>query len=128
MIGTDIIEIERVRVAASKPSFFDGVYTSAEKLYYISKDSRAEVLAGMFCAKEAVVKALGCGFRGFRPNAVEITHDELGAPGVRLLGKAAEQFPDAQIEVSISHCKEYATATALWKNKYAPKADENTKK
>lgn len=127
MLGTDIIEIERVRVAASKPSFFDGVFTLGEKLYYISKDSRAEVLAGMFCAKEAVAKALGCGFRGFRPNAIEIMHDELGAPYVQLLGKAAEQFPDAQFELSVSHCKEYATATALWRNKYAPKADDNKK-
>ena len=27
--------------------------------------------------------------------------------------KAAELFPTVQIELSISHCKEYATATAL---------------
>lgn len=112
-VGTDIIEIERVRKSAQSESFFCGVYTEKEHEYYETHGKKAETLAGMFCAKEAVSKALGTGFRGFRPCDIEITHNSLGAPQVSLLGKAAELFPTAQIELSISHCKEYATATAL---------------
>lgn len=115
MLGTDITEIERIRTAAQKDSFYKGVYTEAERKYYESHGSRAETLAGMFCAKEAVAKALGSGFSGFRPSSIEILHTEAGAPYARLLGTAAEKFPDAEIEISISHCKEYATAVAIVK-------------
>ena len=113
MIGTDIIEIERIEEAATKESFFRGVFTEAERAYYAAHGSRAETLAGLFCAKEAVAKALGCGFKGFRPNDIEIEHDALGAPTVRLLGAAKEKFPHARLCVSISHCRTYATATAI---------------
>lgn len=113
MLGTDIIEIERIAEAAQKASFLNGVFTENERAYYASHGLRAETLAGLFCAKEAVAKALGCGFRGFRPSDIEIGHDEMGAPSVVLLGAAKEKFPDVHLCVSISHCKAYATAVAI---------------
>lgn len=113
MLGTDIIEIERIAEAAQKASFLKGVFTENERAYYAAHGSRAETLAGLFCAKEAVAKALGCGFRGFRPSDIEIGHDETGAPHVTLLGAAKEKFPDKELCVSISHCKTYATAAAI---------------
>ena len=113
MIGTDVIEIERIEEAAKKASFFTGVFTEAERAYYASHGSRAQTLAGLFCAKEAVAKALGCGFRGFRPCDIEIEHDALGAPQVNLLGAAKEKFPHTRLCVSISHCQTYATAVAM---------------
>lgn len=112
MLGCDIIEIERVRAAAEKSAFFEGVFTEQERAYYAEHGSKAQTLAGMFCAKEAVAKALGSGFRGFRPDAVEIRHDEKGAPHVQLLGKAKELFPHVCVEISISHCNDYAMAVA----------------
>lgn len=115
MLGTDIIEIERVSESAKSGAFISGVFTDCERAYYEAHGGRAETLAGMFCAKEAVAKALGRGFNGFRPNDIEIYHDDLGAPHVRLLGSAKKLFPDAEIEVSISHCFSYATATAILK-------------
>ena len=53
-IGTDIIEIERVRKSAQSASFLNGVYTCAEREYYMAHGKIEETLAGMFCAKEAV--------------------------------------------------------------------------
>lgn len=113
MLGTDIIEIARVGESAKNSAFMSGVFTESERAYYEAHGKKAETLAGMFCAKEAVAKALGTGFRGFRPNDIEIYHDEAGAPQVRLLGSAKEKFPDAEPQVSISHCKEYATAVCI---------------
>ncbi|MDE7394838.1 MAG: holo-ACP synthase [Clostridiales bacterium] len=113
MLGTDIIEIERIAEAVQKESFLKGVFTENERAYYASHGSRAETLAGLFCAKEAVAKALGCGFRGFRPCDIEIGHDAAGAPYVTLLGAAKEKFPDTRLCVSISHCKAYATAVVI---------------
>lgn len=115
MLGTDIIEIERVAASAERMPFYVGVFTDCEREYYETHGKRGEILAGIFCAKEAVTKAFGTGFSGFRPCDIEIFHDGAGAPKVRLLGKAKEKFPTAEIEVSISHCKTYATAVALVK-------------
>ena len=69
----------------------------------------------MFCAKEAIVKALGSGFNGIKPCDIEITHDELGAPRVRFSNRIAALVERVEAEVSISHCKEYATAVAVCK-------------
>ena len=113
MIGTDIIEIERVRKSAENESFLAGAFTAAEREYYESHGKRAETLAGMFCAKEAISKALCTGFRGFKPCDVEILHKESGAPYVNFTGKAKEKFSDVKVEISISHCKDYATAVAI---------------
>ena len=115
MLGIDIVEIERIKAASQRESFLTGVYTEAEREYYDAHGKHAETLAGMFCAKEAVAKALGTGFCGFRPNEVEILHTETGAPTVRLTGRAKALFPHVGLEVSISHCKEYATAVAMRK-------------
>ena len=69
--------------------------------------------AGLFCAKEAVAKALGVGLYGLLPREIEIFHSPAGEPQVRLLGQAALRFPQVQLRVSISHTKTLATATAL---------------
>lgn len=113
MIGTDIIEIERVRKSAENSAFLKGVFTDNERDYYAAHGSKAETLAGMFCAKEAISKALGTGFRGFKPCDVEILHKETGAPYVNFTDKAKEKFSDVKVEISISHCKDYATAVAI---------------
>lgn len=115
MIGCDIIEIDRIRKAAEKGSFLRGVFTDAERAYYVQQGSKAQTLAGMFCAKEAVAKALGSGFRGFRPCDIEIRHDDNGAPQARLCGKAKEIWGDAEVEISVSHCDTYAMAVAVKK-------------
>ncbi|MCI8458976.1 MAG: holo-ACP synthase [Clostridia bacterium] len=110
MLGCDIVEIERVRDAAQKEAFITGVFTQAERAYYAEHGGKAQTLAGMFCAKEAVAKALGCGFRGFRPNDIEILHTAQGAPYAVLRGRAAVLFPRVRLEISVSHCNAYAMA------------------
>lgn len=111
-IGTDIIEIDRVEKSARNENFLRGVYTQSELEYCRAHGSKAQTLAGMFCAKEAVSKAVGTGFCGFRPCDIEILHGENGAPRVNLLGGA--QKYNGQIKISISHCERYAVATAVY--------------
>ena len=113
-VGTDVIEIERVEKSAQNESFLRGVYTQNELEYYRAHGSKAETLAGMFCAKEAVSKAFGSGFSGFRPCDIEILHGENGAPRVNLLGSAKQKYNAEKIKISISHCVSYATATAVY--------------
>ena len=112
-IGNDIIEIKRIENAVKKESFVKKVFTEKEIEYIISRGGRAETYAGKFSAKEAVSKALGTGIRGFSPNDIEILNNELGKPYV-IFKNSIEDFNNKYfVEISISHCKEYATATAI---------------
>ncbi len=49
------------------------------------------------------------GFRGISFTDIEILHDDLGKPLVYLYGIAQNNW-----HISLSHCKEYAVATAIW--------------
>ena len=112
-IGNDIIEIKRIENAVKKESFVKKVFTEKEIEYIISRGGRAETYAGKFSAKEAVSKALGTGVRGFSPNDIEILNNELGKPYV-IFKNSIEDFNNKYfVEISISHCKEYATAAAI---------------
>ena len=113
-IGTDIIEIQRIeRVIGKTPRFYETVFTKREKDYYISKGKKVEHLAGAFAAKEAVSKALGTGFREFSASDIEVIHNELGKPEIKLY-KEAEDLKNklnvTNIHVTISHCQTYAVA------------------
>lgn len=112
MIGTDIIEIRRIENALKSSLFLSRVFTAAEQKYYADKGSRAETLAGMFCAKEAVSKALKTGFKDFDMQDIEILHDEAGCP-YAVLHKGASLLTNRVPYLSISHCKEYAVAVCI---------------
>ena len=116
MVGTDIIEIARIAEAVKKESFVNKVFTAAERVYYEKCGGNVQTYAGMFAAKEAVAKALKTGFNGIKHAEIEILHGESGAPYVKLKGQAAEIFKTTgkqSLEISISHCKEYATAVCV---------------
>lgn len=117
-LGNDIIEIDRIRCAIEKSkSFRDHVYTSHEIDYCESRKKGCyESYAGIYAAKEAFIKALGTGMRHGSWQDIEIYHDELGAPLIRLqdiFKEIYETLGYTEIHVSISHCKEYAMSTVI---------------
>jgi len=116
MIGTDIIEIARVAEAVKKEGFVKKVFTAYEQEYFQKNGCNPQTYAGIFAAKEAVAKALKTGFNNVKQTDIEILHGVLGAPYAKLHGQAAEIFKMSgkqNIEISISHCKEYATAVCV---------------
>ena len=113
-IGTDIVEIERFQKNGETLSFMSRCFTEKEQEHL--KNRHLEVTAGYFAAKEAVAKALGTGFTGFSPSAIEISNNKAGKPEVTLHGGAAKVAEDAgikKIDISISHCKTLAIAMAV---------------
>ena len=113
-IGTDIIEIVRIKKAAQNERFLQRYFTKEELLFL--KEKKAESIAGNFAAKEAVAKAFGTGFRGFGPKDIAILRDKNGCPFVALSNKAqeiAKQQGIEKIHISISHNKENAIAFAV---------------
>ena len=114
--GIDIIEIGRIEKAIKNNKFLTKCFTKNE-LEFIKSSPRLESqrAAGVFCAKEAVSKALGTGIV-FKLTDIEIIKDELGKPTVLLYGKAKEisiALNIRNIQVSISHCKEYSVANCI---------------
>ena len=73
--------------------------------------------AGRFAGKEAVVKALGTGFAGdITWQRIEILRRENGAPYVKLSAEVlafAQSLGITDWFVSISHCGEITTASAI---------------
>jgi holo-[acyl-carrier protein] synthase len=114
--GVDLIEIERFeRIEPNiRARFLHRVLTAQERLEV--KDNNA-TLAGKFAAKEAVVKALGCGIGPVSFQEMEILHDRNGQPVLNLYKNAkriAEENGLKNWSVSISHSQHYAVATAIF--------------
>ncbi len=116
-IGNDILEIDRIRQTIEKHGthFYQKIFTEKELKYCLEHKDSATHLAGRFSAKEAIAKALGIGFgKSISFRDIEITNDELGRPVVEFSNSVNESFHFPQILISISHCKKYANAVALW--------------
>ncbi len=95
-LGTDIVYIPRIQAAVERfgDRFLQRVYTPIEQQHcgYYSKEAvhpSFERLAGRWAAKEAVVKALGTGWRGVSYTDVEISWATSGKPLVTLHDRAA---------------------------------------
>ncbi len=121
LIGTDIIEVERIRAALENRingKFSARVFTAEEVKYCESKSAaKYQSYAARFAGKEAVSKAFGTGIgENALFNEIEILNDETGKPYVKLYGRAAkhyEQIGGNGISITLSHCKEYAVAYVL---------------
>lgn len=112
-VGIDIVEIKRIIKMVKNTKFMERFFTPIERDYL--KNKNPESTAGYFCAKEAVVKAMGTGFSGFKWTDVEIIKIN-SVPCVRLHGRAeeiAKSMGIKKIHLSITHSKEYAGSTAI---------------
>ena len=112
--GTDIIEVDRIKKAMENPKFAEKVFTPIEITYCESKnESKYEHYAARFAAKEAIFKAISqyienkyeIGWRN-----IEITNDGDGRPVVKVDDDNTKKL---EIDVSLSHIKDYAVATAV---------------
>lgn len=112
--GIDIIEIDRVRQNIEKlgTKFLDRVFTKKEIEYCESKKGQKyQHYAARFAAKEAAFKAIS--WKIDDKYAVcwkdfEILNDEQGRPKLYVLSVDLKGIED--IDLSISHCKQYAVA------------------
>lgn len=111
--GTDIVKISRME-GLIKNGIPKKVFSEYEQNYINSKSNRLQTSAGIYAAKEAVLKALGTGIT-LPLNEVCINHLSDGKPFVVLTGTALEyanRFGIDSIDISISHDGEYAIACA----------------
>ena len=116
-LGTDILEIDRFNRVMLKHStrFAKRIFSDEEYEYCLKYKDPTPHLAARFSAKEAVAKALGCGIgKDLAFKDIFIERTKSGKPTVRFSEKAQKNFKDPKVELSISHCEKYVTATAIW--------------
>lgn len=121
-VGNDIIEVERIKdlVQNSDLKALNRIYTDKEIKYCEDKKNmKYQHYAARFAAKEAVFKAISPILKnkfviGFRN--IEVINDDMGRPYVNLLSNDVNHR-NIQIDISMSHIKEYAIATAVVKIK-----------
>ncbi len=112
-IGIDSVEIARIEKSLEAAGFLEKVFSDEEIGFFKSKNMRAESIAANFAAKEAFSKSIGTGIRGFSLNEISVLRDELGAPYLKLSGKALEAAKGLYFKMSITHTKTVATAIVL---------------
>ncbi len=114
--GTDIIEISRIKegIDTLGNKFLNKIYTKKEIEYCEGKNKQKyQHYAARFAAKEAIYKAISNYLKDkydMTWKDVEIVNDKKGKPIVKFI----KEIKDIeQIDISLSHCKEYATANVV---------------
>lgn len=111
-VGIDVESIDRFSELdkVKNRNFLNKIYTSHELEYCYTMNNAGPRLAGKFCGKEAVIKALtGIGYTGIHYNEIEITNSEDRVPTVSLL----KDNRDITLYLSISHSRGIAIAFAI---------------
>ena len=112
-LGFDMEQISRLKKSMENPHFLEKCFTPLEREYILGKANAAQSAAGIFCAKEAFMKALGAGIGTFSLQDMEIRHEKNGKPIMELHGRAKEMLRDSEVLVSIAHTGDLATAQVL---------------
>tara|TARA_B110000285_G_C15125867_1_gene620212 strand:+ start:485 stop:871 length:387 start_codon:yes stop_codon:yes gene_type:complete len=88
-IGTDIVEITRIKNLFNKDNKFKKrIFSSKEIKYCETKKNKIHYYSKRFAAKEAFAKALGTGISGgISFKEISISNKKNGAPFIELFGK-----------------------------------------
>lgn len=118
-VGTDIVSVPRIAelIRTGGDGFLHRWFTPLEIAYCTAKAVPARHFAARIAAKEAVVKTLPFGWDGPLPwRCIEVVNDPHGAPAIHLCGPVLDKARQAgvgAVQISLSHCDEYATAVAM---------------
>jgi holo-[acyl-carrier protein] synthase len=113
--GIDLVEISRFRNLNPEiwKRFYRRVFSEEERAYIGTSFEKA---AGIFSAKEAVAKALGCGIGIITWQDIIVRHGEAGNPQINFGKKATALVAQLGIiswSISISHTRTSACAVAV---------------
>ncbi|MSR27957.1 MAG: holo-[acyl-carrier-protein] synthase [Phycisphaerales bacterium] len=118
--GIDLVEVSRIEQMLKDHGerFLGRVFTHHEREYAASGGrQQGERLAARFAAKEAVLKAIGCGMRdGINWTDIEVRSLPSGQPTIVLSGFAAARALERGIgawHVSLTHAGGRAMASVI---------------
>ena len=111
-IGTDIVAIERIRrMRALYAERFLRRFLHPTEIAAVHNDAS---IAGLWAAKEALSKALGCGIgAALNFHDIRIEKNKYGAPIVHFSKAVQDHFAIRESSLSISHDGGFAIAVAV---------------
>ena len=117
--GVDLVDVARIARMLDDhgEQFLNRCFTPKEQAYCLARKAAATHVAGRFAAKEAILKALGTGWRGqIMWTDMEILNDVAGKPELTLAGESAaiaERLGIKRWHISISHTDSHAIGSAI---------------
>ncbi len=124
-VGVDLVSIERIeRAYRRRPQrFLRRIFSSAELSLLLPRRPLFPAMAARFAAKEAVLKALGCGIGPVSWIEIEIIAARGKQPRVQLSGRAARLAAEkgiARVVLSMTHEPPFAGAVAVACHQQSP--------
>ncbi len=116
-VGTDIIQVNRLKKSLNKKPFLSRIYSKEEILKCKRSKVNSNCFAKRFAAKEAFSKALGTGIsKGISFNEIIVLNEKSGKPYIKLINKTKKIVERKlkkkvyKISLSIADEKDYAVA------------------
>ena len=116
-VGTDIIQVNRLKKSLNKKPFLSRIYSKEEILKCQRSKVNSNCFAKRFAAKEAFSKALGTGIsKGISFNEIIVLNEKSGKPYIKLINKTKKiverklKKKTYNISLSIADEKDYAVA------------------
>lgn len=120
-IGTDIVEISRIKDAVEKwgERFLKKIFTDKEITYCYKKKDPYPHLSVRFAAKEAFIKASSLlRSRWMLFNEIEVLNEPSGRPFIRINAPDLEfHAPDFLVHLTLTHERNYAVAMVILERK-----------
>ena len=119
-IGVDIVENKRINSSIKNKKFLNRIFGKDEILISKKLKNKTSFFSKRFAAKEALVKALGIGFReGINFKDIQVINNKLGKPyysvntKIKKLIKSKKKIKNFDLFLSISDEKDYSIAFTL---------------
>jgi holo-[acyl-carrier protein] synthase len=116
-IGTDLVDIDRFRgVLDRTPGLVERLFRTEEQEYAARAADPTPRLAVRFAAKEATLKAMGCGLGSMKLVDIEVVRHGDGPPELVLHDTAARRAHElgaARFLVSLTHTDHVAQAVVV---------------
>ena len=116
-IGTDIVDVDRIKNSLKNKNFIDRIFNEKEILKCKKVNDSINCFAKRFAAKEAFSKALGTGISdGVNFNEIVILNNKSGKPYINIIGQTKKilnkkfKRKKSKISLSLSDEKKYAVA------------------
>ncbi len=115
LLGVDIVELDRFDdLIKRRPNIINKLFTEAEISYCNKSKSPTKHFAVRFAAKEALIKAVGCGMFKMPFRFIQITNNINGKPRIEILNhknsfiieslKQTNREPSSKEKVAIEIC------------------------
>ena len=126
-IGTDIVDVDRIKISLKNKNFIKRIFNEKEVSKCRKINNSINCFAKRFAAKEAFSKALGTGIsNGINFNEIVILNKKSGKPYISIIGQTKKilkkkfKNKNSKISLSLSDEKKYAVAfvtISLWAKK-----------